>query len=123
MNVMQSDIELAIIGLREDRHNSLIDKIPCTYAVEDRSANGYGLVIRSESSESSEEINAKLEKFLRPLLLLIEMFNGCDCIIRIAVFNSLTTTTVTFSSSCLEILRNINARLEVSVYPLDEECA
>lgn len=118
---MQSDIELAIIGLRNDQRDTLIGKIPRTYTAEDRSTTGYGLVIRSDFSESSEEISAKLNDFLEPLLLLAESVRSCDCIMRVAIFSSLAATTTTFSSSCLESLRNFRARLEVSIYPLDEE--
>ncbi|HEX4984742.1 MAG TPA: hypothetical protein VFV71_01595 [Burkholderiales bacterium] len=73
------------------------------------------------SSESNEEIGAKLENFLKPLLPLAEAIRGCDCIMRIALLNSLATTTTTLSSSSLEVLRKFNASLELSVYPLDEE--
>lgn len=118
---MQSDIELAITGFGKEQRETLVGKIPRAYTVEDRSASGYGLVVRSESSESSEEIDTKLESFLKPLLPLAEAVKDRDCIMRIAVFSSLATTTTTFSFSCLEALRNFNARLEVSVYPLDEE--
>lgn len=121
MKATQSDIELAITGLGKDQRQALVGKIPRPYTIEDRSANGYGLVVRSESSESSEEIGTKLESFLKPLLPLAEAIRDRDCIMRIAVFSSLATTTTTFSSSFLDVLRNFNARLEVSVYPLDEE--
>ena len=119
---MQTDIELAITGLRKvDQCEGLIGKIPSAYAVEDRSSTSYGLVIRSQSSEDSNEPSSKLEKFLRPLLPLAEAIRDRDCIIRVAVFSSLATTTTMFSFSCLELLRNFNAKLEVSVYPVDED--
>ncbi len=118
---MQSDIELAVTGLGKDRRETLIGRIPRTYTVEDRSGTGYGLVVRSEFSESSEEIGTKLESFLKPLLPLVEAVKNHNCIMRIAVFSSLATTTTTFSSSCLEVLGKFNAKLEISVYPLDEE--
>ena len=125
MRAMQSDIELAITGLGNDRRETLVGKIPRAYTVEDRSAtpSGYGWVVRSESSESSEEISTHLESFLKPLLPLAEAVRDCDCIMRIAIFPSvdLAMTTTTFSFSCLEVLRKFNAKLEVSVYPLDEE--
>lgn len=117
----QSDIELAITGFGKDQRKTLVGKIPRAYTVEDRSATGYGLVVRGESSESSEEIGTKLENFLKPLLPLAEAIRNRDCIMRIAVFSSLATTTTMLSFSSLEVLRNFNARLEVSVYPLDEE--
>lgn len=118
---MQSDIELAITGFRKDQCEALIGKIPCAYTVEDRSSTNYGLVVRSESSEDSKEVSSKLEIFLKPLLPLAEAIRDRDCIIRVAVFSSLATTTTTFSFSCLEVLRKFNARLEVSVYPVDED--
>ena len=40
---MQSDIELAITGLSKDQGETLIDKIPRTYSVEDRFSTGYGI--------------------------------------------------------------------------------
>lgn len=121
MRTMQSDIELAITGVGKDQRETLVGKIPRAYTVEDRSATGYGLVVRGESSESSEEIGTKLENFLKPLLPLAEAIRDRDCMMRIAIFSSMATTTTTFSFSCLEVLREFNAKLEVSVYPLDEE--
>jgi hypothetical protein len=118
---MQSDIELAITGLGEDQRETLVRRIPRAYTVEDRSATGYGLVVRSESSEGSEDISTRLESFLRSLLPIVETIKDRDCILRVAIFSSLATTTTTFSFSCLEVLRRFNAKLEVSVYPLDDE--
>lgn len=92
---MQSDIELAITGLGNDRRETLVGKIPRAYTVEDRSATGYGLVVRSESSESSEEISTKLESFLKPLLPLAEAVR--DCVIP--------------SGRCMTILLNKLSRL------------
>ena len=72
----------------------------------------YLLVIRSESSEENKEISAKLENFLKPLLPLIETIRDRDCIIRVAIFNSLATTTTMFSVGSLEALRKFNARYQ-----------
>jgi hypothetical protein len=121
VRTMQSDIELAITGLGEDQRETLVRRIPRAYTVEDRSATGYGLVVRSESSEGSEDISTRLESFLRSLLPIVETIKDRDCILRVAIFSSLATTTTTFSFSCLEVLRRFNAKLEVSVYPLDDE--
>ncbi|MGH8490785.1 MAG: hypothetical protein ACREXS_18470 [Gammaproteobacteria bacterium] len=95
---MQSDIELAITGLGKEQRETLVGKIPRAYTVEDRSATGYGLVVRSESSEGSE-VSTKLETFLEPLLPMVEAIKDRDCILRAAIFSSLATTTTTFSFS------------------------
>lgn len=118
---MQSDIELAVTGLSGDRRATLAIKVPHAYTVEDRSSTGYGLVIRSDSSESNEEINAKLESFLKTLLPIADIVRGHGSILRVAVYSSLATTTTTFSLSCINLLRELDAKLEVSVYPLDQD--
>lgn len=118
---MQSDIELAITGLGAGQQKSVVDAIPRSFTVEDRSSTGYGLVIRSASSEVEEEINKKLELILGPLAAIAGLVTNKDCIVRVAIFSSTATTTATLSSRSLEILRMFNAKLEMSVYPIDEQ--
>ena len=118
---MQSDIELAVTGLGGDRRAMLAIKVPHACTVEDRSSTGYGLVIRNSSSENNEDISAKLESFLKPLLPIADIVKGHGSIVRVAVYSSLATTTATFSLSCINLLQELDAKLEVSVYPLDQE--
>lgn len=118
---MQSDIELAITGFGKNCVETLNDKIPRPYIVEDRFSTGYGLVVRNEALQDDEEINAKLVNFLTPLFPLAEAIRDCACVMRIAVFSSQVTTTTVFSFKCLEALMKFNANIEISVYPLDED--
>lgn len=119
--IMQSDIELAITGLGVGQQKSVVDTIPRSFTTEDRSSTGYGLVVRSISSEVDEEINKKLELVLGPLIAIAGSVADKDCIVRIAIFSSTATTTTTLTQRSFEILRMFNAKLEISVYPVDEE--
>lgn len=118
---MQSDIELAITGLGAGQQKSVVNTIPRSFTAEDRSSTGYGLVVRSASSEGDEEINKKLERILGPLAVIVGSVADKGCIVRVAIFSSTATTTVTLTLRSLDILRMFNAKLEVSVYPVDEE--
>ena|SRR5438094_4368002 len=119
---VDTDIELAVTGLSMDQCEPLIRQIPRGYTVEDRTSTRYGVVVRSESSgdDSNDLTSSKLENFLSPLLPLAEAIRDRDCVVRVAVFSSGAYTKTTFSFSCLDVVRKFNARLEVSVYPVDE---
>lgn len=118
---MQNDIELAVTGLNKDQREGLAKKVPRAYTIEDRVGTGYGLVVRSDASEGSGEINSRIENFLKPLVPLAGTVGPHECILRVVVFTSLLTTTLTLETASFEILQSFNAKLEISVYPTDEE--
>lgn len=118
---MQIDIELAITGFGAKQYQMLVKEIPPAYTVEDRSDTGYGLVVRNESFEGVNEISGNLEGFLEHLMPLSGMVRDHGCIVRVAVFSYLATTTANFSLNSLNALRNFNSTLEISVYPIDPE--
>lgn len=115
-----NDIELAITGFQKDQRKIVMANIPQGYTVEERST-GYGLVVRSKLSDANKEINSKLEGFLKPLLPLAKEIKDRDCILRVAIFTSAVAITRTFDFSCFDLLAKFHAKLEVSVYPIDEE--
>ncbi len=117
---MQTEIELAVTSFAREQRETLGSKLPKMFFVEDRSSNGYVLAIRNNSLEDSEDINVKLELFLKELLLLVDLIKDSNCIMRIAIFSSSVTTTLMLNASCLETLNLFNARLEMSVYPTDD---
>lgn len=118
---MQNDIELAVTGMNKEQREGLFKKVPRAYTVEDRTGTGYGLVVRSDASEGSGEINSRIENFLKPLAPLAETVRPHGCILRVVIFTSFLTTTLTLETASLEILQSFNAKLEISVYPTDEE--
>jgi hypothetical protein len=115
---MQSDIELAITDFGNKNILYLVKLLPSAiYNVIDRSAQGYGLVIRCDTLDEDEEINVKIRKFLAPLANMEEKLTDHGCILRIAIYSSLATTTVLLS--CLDILDRYKAKAEISVYPIE----
>jgi hypothetical protein len=116
---IEIDIELAIPGYEKKHHNNLRGKIPHAYCIEDRSSIGYGLVIRRKSPKVYNEINAGLQIFLKPLFKMAKSITVHNCILRVALFNPIFTSTIRLSPRSLHALGEINAQLEISIYPTD----
>jgi hypothetical protein len=116
---MQSDVELAIPGYGPKEREALTAHLPESYFVEDRSSTNYGLSIVRTNTKAAVELTGALESFLSPLLPLQEQLKGNQCIVRVAVFNSLATATLRVSPEALKKVEGFGAELEISVYPVN----
>ncbi|QSA96123.1 hypothetical protein [Methylococcus sp. EFPC2] len=109
------DVELS---LREPTSLSIdeIDHLKSNFLIEDRSENGWGIVLRLDKSNG-----LMLNELLRALIKACEPFESiialCKPVVRIAVFNPNVNCTVWIDETAC--FAKIRASLEVSVYPAD----
>ena len=100
--------------------NDIQDNLPDDFFVEDRSDNGWGLVIRT-TQQLSDDFSEAIDAFLEPLTrgLLAKMVSSHAGILRVGVFYSTCSCTMLLSSC--DRLAAFGLSLEISTYPSSEE--
>jgi len=109
------DVELALREPTELLAEEL-RQMKSQFLIEDRSDNGWGLVLRAEkaSGQSLKEILETLVKACGPFEVSIAR---CKPVLRVAAFNPNLTCTIWIDEA--SFIAKIGASIEVSVYPVD----
>ncbi|WP_072894826.1 hypothetical protein [Hydrocarboniphaga daqingensis] len=111
------DIELSLhnfAGAQVTLQRSLGDE----YLFEDRTKQGWGLVLRKRD-EVRLSLAEAVDSFLKPLAAVQSLIADCEPTLRLAVFNPNVTCTVLLPR--LDQIAALGAKLEVSVYPADDD--
>jgi len=116
---LQSDVELAVTGFDASCFEQLSVLLPEGYTVESRVDAGYGLVVRGPLSDANLNLEEKFMKFLIPLLHASSAIKNHGCLLRVAIFSTTVTSTVTWTPAMLDVLGRFSAALETTTYPTD----
>ncbi len=117
---MAIDIELAFPEVAETLP-TWGNNLPPAYSTDLRGEGYYGLIIRNDTLPEQGDLNELISRFLRPLLPLTEAICDTSSLLRVAFFTSYVSTTVRLNVASLELLTQIKAELELSVYPICED--
>jgi hypothetical protein len=110
------DIELAL--LRPDAiWQEVIDRLGNTCELENRSDQGWGLVVRVANLPSAP-LGVQLSHFLAALAMHEALLRSGQPVLRIAAFNPNVTCTVLLED--LDRICALGAKVELSVYPVDD---
>lgn len=107
------DLELALTD-RSYLTDSLIASLGSDFVLEDRSEQGWGLVLRLENSES-KSLDGLIKKFLLAALKFKSVIKDSKPILRVAAFNPNATCTLLLKN--IESLAELGVQIEVCVYP------
>ena len=108
------DVELALVDASVGELKRLLSDLPSEFHVEDRSDNGWGLVICTSQNLPDNFSNA-VDDFLKPLSLLVGVISSHKGILRVGVFYDTMTCTMRLNSS--DQLSVFKLSLEISTYP------
>lgn len=111
------DIELSLQKFA-DAQIELRRGLQSKFAFEDRTKQGWGLVLRRRE-EVSLPLAQAIEDFLKPLEPMQSLIARCEATLRVAAFNPNVTCTVLLSR--IDQIAAMGAKLEVSVYPADDD--
>ena len=112
---MNADIELALIDFPEKELSSLAESLPSQYVVENRTAVGWGAVIRATDGDYSKDIDESIVNFLSGLEGVKDLVHPRNGVLRVAIYND--KISCTFRLKSFESLSVFGLVLEVSVYP------
>jgi len=107
------DLELALTD-RSRLTDSLIENLRSDFVLEDRSEQGWGLVLRLEKSDG-KVLDGLIQKFLSAALKFKSIIKDAKPILRVAAFNPNVTCTLLLKD--IESFAELGAQVEVSVYP------
>jgi hypothetical protein len=109
------DLELALTD-QSKLTDSLITTLRAEFVLEDRSGQGWGLVLRLPKSEG-KSLDALVQKFLSAAMKFKSTIKDSKPILRVAAFNPNATCTLLFKD--IESFAELGVQLEVCVYPTD----
>lgn len=109
------DLELALTQLSSDQLSEMTKHLPANYTIEDRSNNGWGLVISANNNNKS--LNEQINEFLSGLKTIKDRITPSRATLRVAYFNKNYTTTINLNK--FEQLTDLNIELEISIYPTE----
>ncbi|MFC7297034.1 hypothetical protein [Herminiimonas aquatilis] len=109
------DLELALTDPSK-LTDSLMATLRTKFVLEDRSEQGWGLVLRLQKTEENS-LAALAENFVSAAIKFKSAIKNSKPILRVAAFNSNATCTLLFKD--IESLAELGVQLEVSVYPTD----
>ena len=107
------DLELALTD-QSHLNDALIANLRSDFILEDRSKQGWGLVLRLEKSESTS-LDELMRKFLPATLKFKHAIKEAKPILRVAALNPNATCTLLLKD--LSSLAELGVQIEVSVYP------
>jgi hypothetical protein len=107
------DLELALTD-RSHLTDSLIASLRSEFVLEDRSEQGWGLMLRLEKSEG-KSLDGLVQKFLSAALKFKSAIKDAKPILRVAAFNPNATCTLLLKD--IELFAELGVQIEVCVYP------
>jgi len=120
------DIEIVFPAITMDTLKGFVDEFPISSgcSVDDKSDRGWGCVVTRDQCWEGDrrKISKLIVEFVTPLQSLIQaVINQVDspAIVRLGIYYSTFTLTVSLDRQALECLSSIGAELEVSTYPSD----
>lgn len=109
------DIELCLTDISVESIKDLSKVLPSGYSIEDRTENGWGLVIRSNNEDEASILNDKVRNFLSGISPIKEWIKSSQSILRVAHFSESFTNTIVLEE--FESLVSFKLKLEISIYP------
>lgn len=110
------DLELALINLPKEELQEISKVLPVRYLVEDRSNNGWGIVIRLDSENELASLNDQVRAFIAGVLPIRKWIELSSPVLRVVCFNDKLTCTINLDD--FELFVSLKIKLEISIYPV-----
>jgi hypothetical protein len=109
---------LAFVALTADDEPELRRLIPTNIAIEDRTDNRWGLVVRDLNGGPAADMQTAVTSILELLDEVAEQIATYETVLRVAVYHD--TVTCTFTLQNFEHILLFGTQLEVTTYPTDD---
>ena len=109
------DIELALTHCSEGDVEALTNLLSEGYEIDDRSSNGWGLVVHSDLEGNMGSFDEQISDFLLGVMPIRKFIEKSPSVLRVAIFNKKATCTIDIGN--FELMVALKIRLEISVYP------
>ncbi|MDR3054184.1 MAG: hypothetical protein LBU53_02105 [Zoogloeaceae bacterium] len=115
---MQVEIELALMDATVAELKEIRRILPYGMSAENRSAQGWGIVISTGQSSLNNPSDV-VDEFLNSLHSLKEIIRRHKSVLRVAIFYTTINCTIRFKSC--ERLAELGLGLEISTYPVSDD--
>ena len=107
------DLELALTD-QSRLTEEMVASLRLQFVLEDRSEQGWGLVLRLEKSDG-KSLDDLMQRFLAAAMKFKLVIKSAKPILRVAAFNPNATCTLLLKD--IDLLAKLGTQVEVSIYP------